>query len=303
MYPRSVLPLLAAFGCICGYAMAKPAPTEETLRFVAACVREYVSADFFKPERVREMRKYADIQERRRFFSALAQVHASQAYLRSLSARAFGRRLADALYLSTPRSRERCAVAYVAALRGIDVIENSRRMNDAVTGIRPPHKPQEWETRLLETVFNSKDASIAYMTVLTVPSRLIEVYRKHPEDRVLGIVYDYPAGDDGEGAMQMDAALSTALGINPEAMLRAAAGNDQRIRRLVRCLAGYNHNLTPAEKSVVQRAFRRIERSKSPLAAAARKCLQGIAEDDAYQAQRVRRERAKRTAPAKKANR
>lgn len=277
-------------------AMAKPAPTAETLRFVAACARDYAwYTSLDRPRVVRAMQK----EHNQDYFASRAHVNASKAYLRHLSPRAFRRRLDDALYLTTPRSRTRCAVAYVAAMRGVDTILNCRRMNDAVPDNRPPRQPQEWEVQLLIRV---EVGSFIYVNILSVPDRLIDVYRRYPDDRILAVIYAYPAGGDGEGQMTITQALSTLAGEYPEAMLRVAAHDSRSLQGLITFgLCGFDAN--PKGREQARRIYPRIARAGGPLAAAARKCLQGIAEDDAYQSQRVRRERAEQAARGRNANR
>lgn len=259
-------------------ANAKPAPDAETFRFIAACGRQYAwGADDARIAQMdRDMKRSPNARERKEYFAARARLDASRAYLRRLSSRTFRRRLDDALYLTTLRSPFRCAVAYSAAIRGVDTVVNCRRMNDTLREKYQLLPSPEWEVQLVHRLNTEGCPTV---NPFNVPVRLIDVYRHHPDELILRLIYEYPVGLDGEAAMIMQSALSTAAGVNAKGMLRIAAGNERRMRLLMWGLSGDCSD--QAARPRAKRSFRSISRSRGSLAAPARRCLESMERWDA----------------------
>lgn len=277
------LPLLVALTGLCSQAAAKPEPDAATLKFIVTCVRDYAWwPGFDTPGAAREERYNRD------YLQSRHEAHASRLYLSRLSAKAFRRHYDDALYLTTARSKPRYCIAYAAARRGVDVLENCARMNDALHRVRRP--PKAWEDSIIESVAHG---GFMWVDVDYIPKYLADFYRRNPDDRILRLLFN-PAGPSGcECGNDVIAQLAATHTHN---LVRFAVRDSRNPHVLASKLSG---DIPTDVREKARRNLRRIVRAGGSLAPTARVCLQDMARWDAMIAkeERAARERAARGAP------
>jgi hypothetical protein len=276
----SLSAILAALGCVCGSAIAKPEPDAATLKFIAACIRYFTwPDDYYRPGEARRELSHMDGKSQIAFLRQRREARESRSYLEHLSHRAFKRHLADALYLTTPRGTPRYCVAYAAAMRGQDVMRNCARLQDVYPqpGERDVwkrrNKLQLWERTLVDKVLNG-----AYLTPneVCMPSYLANVYDRHPDERILRFIFDRPS-PDGEGAMCLSQAIGRLAADHTTAVLRFACRKQHDFGWLRGGLSGY---LQAPLREKARRHLHAISRSGGSIASAATLCLTDMARWD-----------------------